>query len=263
MSRDESNITNLYSSDEYIEKNPNIHEEDSPWKITKITPLIDEYLMHEKLSEMNLLDVGGGAGIILKEASSYIRKTNRVQVNKLALDLSPGMLEIQNKNNPDLVKALNEDIKTTSLRDKEIDLTLMIDVLEHIPNPIEALDELQRISKYIIFKVPLEDNLFDKVQNFVRGGKPRQHAIDNMGHINVYRFSTLKRQLQKDAGLIINSYFTNAFDYYRSSTHYQQRFSLKHKLINRIAGGLFKLSPYMTSVLFGDFAMILVKTRNA
>ena len=42
------------------------------------------------------------------------------------------MLEIQEKRNPDLKKALNEDIHKTSLDSKEIDLSLMIDLLEHV-----------------------------------------------------------------------------------------------------------------------------------
>jgi hypothetical protein len=48
------------------------------------------------------------------------------------------MLDVQRKNNPDIKQTLNEDVRHTSLRDKHIDLMLMIDVLEHVPNPEEA-----------------------------------------------------------------------------------------------------------------------------
>jgi len=69
------------------------------------------------------------------------------------------MLDVQRKNNPDIKQTLNEDIRHTSLRDKHIDLMLMIDVLEHVPNPEEALEEARRVSHFLILKVPLEDNL--------------------------------------------------------------------------------------------------------
>ena len=69
------------------------------------------------------------------------------------------MLDVQRKNNPDIKQTLNEDIRHTSLRDKHIDLMLMIDVLEHVPNPEEALEEARRGSHFLILKVPLEDNL--------------------------------------------------------------------------------------------------------
>jgi ubiquinone/menaquinone biosynthesis C-methylase UbiE len=135
-------FTELYTTNEYITKNPTIHEEDSPWKIEKLTPLIDKFIETNTKKTINLLDVGGGAGIILSALSSYIAQNCQVKVNKYILDLSPKMLQIQADRNPDIIKALQEDISKTSLPNKFIDLTLLIDVLEHVPYPAEALKEL-------------------------------------------------------------------------------------------------------------------------
>jgi len=85
-------IKNLYATDEYIIKHPSLHAEDSPWKVSKIIPLIDIFVNGLNKDEINLLDVGGGAGLILKAASAYIEENYKIRVNKLALDLSPGML---------------------------------------------------------------------------------------------------------------------------------------------------------------------------
>ncbi|MEN4006700.1 MAG: methyltransferase domain-containing protein [Methanobacteriaceae archaeon] len=163
----------------------------------------------------------GGAGLILNGISTHIKERYGIRVNKFALDLSPGMLEIQKKINPDLKTALNEDIRKTSLGNKEIDLTLMIDVLEHIPNSAEALEELKRISKFVIFKVPLEDNLLDKTLNSITRGKSRQQVIETVGHINVYNFKTLKYQISEHTGQVLDSYFTNVFKYVLNSEHYR------------------------------------------
>ena len=126
-----------------------MHEEDSVWKTSKIIQLIDEYFSIENKTEINLLDVGGGAGIIMNNISSYIVDKYNIKVNKYILDLSPGMLDIQKRNNPDFKIALNEDICKTSLKETQIDITLMIDTIEHIPEPTIALAELKRISKYV------------------------------------------------------------------------------------------------------------------
>ncbi len=126
----DENIRDLYLNDEYIKKNPALHEEDSEWKVAKIIPLID-ILINEAFiigNEINLLDVGGGAGLILKEISNYIEKFYNIKVNRYALDLSPGMLVVQEKNNPN-ARLLNEDICRTSLRNKEIDISLMMTLL--------------------------------------------------------------------------------------------------------------------------------------
>lgn len=257
---EEKRITELYSTDGYISKNPSLHEEDSPWKIDKIIPLVDEMfnLGHMNKKEISLLDVGGGVGLILKEVSSYIERTYGVHVNKYALDLSPGMLKIQVKNNPD-AKALNEDIRETSLSNKEIDLVLMIDVLEHVPNPIKALEELKRISKIAIFKVPLESNVLSNTIDIITHGKSRENAIESVGHINIYNFNSLKHQIENNGSRILNSYFTNVFDYVLASNHYAPKMSNKGKALNYVASYMFKISPSLCSCLFCDFAMILVR----
>ncbi|NKQ38455.1 MAG: class I SAM-dependent methyltransferase [Methanosarcinales archaeon] len=200
-----------------------------------------------------------GAGLILNAASTYIEKNYGAQINKFALDLSPGMLKIQNERNVDLKKALNEDICKTSLGDKEIDLTLMIDVLEHVPNPTKALEEVKRISKFIILKVPLENNILLNTMDFITKGKVRQELIETVGHINVYNFNKLNYEIEKHAGYVLDSYYTNVFDYVKNSEHYKNKMSTRFKLMNFVAGHTFKASPKLSSIVFSDFAMILVK----
>ena len=251
--------TNLYLTDEYILKNPSLDVIDSPWKVSKITPLVDSFISYINKDEINLLDVGGGAGLILNAISSYIEESYGIEVNKFALDLSPGMLNLQQKSNPGLKKALNENIRKTSLVNKEIDLTLMVDVLEHVPNPTEALEEIKRISKFVIFKVPLENNLILKTWDFIKTGKERQRAIETIGHINVYNFSTLKYQIEKHTGQMLDSYFTNVSEYYLNSEYYKNEMKLRKKSIKFIAAQTFKLSPRLCSSIFCDYVMLLVK----
>lgn len=259
MENIDGHVEDLYLTDEYVVKNPSLHEEDSPWKIGKIKPLIDRFADRFNGDEIDLLDVGGGAGVILDAVSTYTREKHGMNVNKFALDLSPAILEIQRRRNPDLKKALNEDIRRTSLGDKEIDLTLLIDVLEHVPDPEKALEELARISKYVIFKVPLEDNLLLNTSNYLRGGKPRQHAIETIGHINVYNFDSLRREIEEHTGRVLDYYFTNVFEYLHNSQYYKNKTNVKDRSINLTASYLYRLSPRLCSLIFCDFVMVLVE----
>lgn len=252
-------ITDLYSKDEYIAKNPSLHRKDSSWKVSKITPFIDIFATAIGKKEINLMDVGGGAGLILNAIASYIREKHQIKVNKFALDLSPGMLELQKKENPDLKEALNENINRTSLLDKQIDLTLMIDVLEHIPDPAKALEELRRISTFVLFKVPLEKNLFLRTLNLCKGGKQRKQSMDKSGHVNFYNFRGLKCQIEQHLGQVTDFSFTNVFDYYLESDDYKNQLSRKWKLLHTIASSMFKISPKLCSLFFTDFVMMLVK----
>ena len=252
-------VNNLYSKDQYIIQNPSIHEEDSSWKVSKIIPLIDRFINQVSKEEINLLDVGGGAGLILKAVSTYIDGSHHIRVNKFGLDLSPGMLEIQKKNNPDMKRSLNEDIRRTSMDNKEIDLVLLIDVLEHVPHAIEALEELKRISNFVIFKVPLENNLSTKMWNLLKKDEQQKRSIETLGHLNFYSFSQLKQQIERYTGLILGYSFTNYFRYLRNSEHYRENRRFIGRLTDFVALHLFKLSPKLCSTIFTDFVMILVK----
>lgn len=259
MERTDESIVKLYLTDEYITKNPSLHEMDSEWKIQKIVPLIDKYLSLEIKNEINLLDIGGGAGIILHDISSYISDTYDRKVNKFSLDLSPGMLKIQKRANPDIVLALNEDIRNTSLKEKQIDLALMIDTIEHIPDPDRALAELRRISRYVIFKVPLESNLELNLYNLLTNGRQRKKVINTVGHINIYDFNKLREQIEKSNGTILQYYFTNVFDYYNNSIVHKNKLSIPIKTLNFLGDRIYRLSPGLSSYIFNDFIVVLVK----
>ncbi len=250
-------IKKLYIEDGYLKKIPKLHEFDSPWKLKKIIPFIDKFMNNYKKDNITLLDVGGGAGLILKGVSVYIERYYQISVKKYALDLSPEILEVQKKRNPDLKKALNEDIRNTSLENKEINLCLMIDVLEHIPKPHLALKELKRISEFIIFKVPIEDNFYYRIWNFLKKEERKQFFTQNSGHINFYNFYNLKHQIESYAGTILEYNFTNVFEFLSNTPYYRKNMNFKDILLNTISLNLFRFSPKLASFLYHDFIMIL------
>ncbi len=252
-------VKKLYHEDCYLKKHPSLHEIDSPWKIRKIIPLVDQFINYNTKDEINLLDVGGGAGLILKGISLYIEKKYGLKVNKFALDLSLGILKIQKEKNLDLKKALNEDICHTSLKNKEIDLTLMIDVLEHIPNPKMALEELKRISNFVLMKVPLEDNLYFKALNFIKKSNKTYNSIEKFGHVYFYNYKSLKRHIEKNMGIVLNYYFTNVFEFLLNTPYYRNKLKITNKLINLLFMFMCKISPKLSSFITPDFIMVLSK----
>ena len=167
---------NMYASGEYIRRNPTLDVEDTQWKLTKTFPFIDKWLREIPSTRVKVLDVRGGAGLFLKGVSGYLTAKN-IRVEQYALDLSRKMLEIQKRNNPDIKEIFEGSIEKTSFEDKEIDLVLMIDVIEHVPDAVAALKELRRISKYAIFKVPLENNLYYNVLNLIKKGGAEERYI--------------------------------------------------------------------------------------
>jgi ubiquinone/menaquinone biosynthesis C-methylase UbiE len=252
--------TRLYTTGEYVRKNPSMHKQDSPWKLEKIRPLMD--VVAARLgSTMTILDVGGGAGEILAGTARYLRQAHGKEVTKYAIDLTPAMLEEQVKTNPDIKKPMLGDIRHTTLADKESDVTLMIDVLEHVPDPNAALREIGRTSKYAILKVPLEDNLYDRIYDARRKGALRKLRIEEIGHINVYNYSSLKRDIEQHLGKVIHSAFTNAAAYQLSLPEARKTMSVKAVLTNQLASSLHRVSGRLASRLFCDFVVMLVECR--
>ncbi|OGS45108.1 MAG: hypothetical protein A3K76_06590 [Euryarchaeota archaeon RBG_13_57_23] len=253
-------ITQFYSSDKYLVENPSLHEEDSQWKLAKLAPLVDGFCRRQVGKEVNLLDVGGGAGIILSEVASKVRERLGISVRKYALDLSPGALQIQVARNPDIIRAVNEDIRSTSFADKEINLTLMIDVLEHVPEPERALREVARISRYLLLKVPIEDTLWTRLADAVRGAKRKQEILDSVGHVNFYTPRALRSQIERNGGRIVDFRYANSFGSLRATKLYDDLGPVQRMpfLLGPI---LFSVSPELCVRVFVDSALILVECQ--
>jgi ubiquinone/menaquinone biosynthesis C-methylase UbiE len=253
-------ITKLYSSDQYLKDNPDLFEIDIPFKLNNILPYIDKFAKNINKNEIDLLDVGGGNGIILKRVSDYITNTYGIIVNKYIIDLSPGMILKQCNNNPDIKKCLNENICKTSFGDNEFDLTLMIDVLEHVPQHDIALKELNRISNFVLFKVPLEKNLFFDVMNLITLGKSKELNKQN-GHINLYSPYSLKVTIETFYGKLIGYNYTNMNKelYQRKKYSSGKNIGLKMLLIYYIASKTFYFSPKFMSLIITDFIMVLAE----
>jgi ubiquinone/menaquinone biosynthesis C-methylase UbiE len=245
-----------YYEKDYIRLNPQCMEANE-WKFSKIKPLLDE-LFRECMGwkEVRLLDIGANEGLILKRTASYLQCRYRIRVHKIGLDISHAVQEAMKRNNPDLLKALNEDARKTSLLNKEVDIALMIDVLEHIPQPEQALRELQRVAKYAVLKVPLEKNVITILWNILIHNRERNYMIQRYGHINTYSFPVLLKQVREYLGSILAFGFTNEFAF---ALENPEGMSFAKKAKSTIGRRLFNISPKLSSLLCGDFVMLLVK----
>ena len=253
--------TAIYRSDEYVAKHPDLFAQDADWKIEKLTPLIDIWLSHVAPSEgrLGVLDIGGGAGLILRGLCDHIAGRHNRPVTKYALDLSRAMLLRQRQVNPDLHKTLNEDVRHSSLADKQIDLALMIDVLEHVPAPAEALAEVSRFARSCILKVPLEDNLALRLANVKNRGRTARTLASELGHINLFNARSLRRLIEAHLGSILHFSFADAFGYMTHCSRQGRPLRRADRIANGLCARLHKYSPGLASRLFTDFALVLVR----
>tara|TARA_Y100000310_G_scaffold340983_1_gene438618 strand:+ start:1535 stop:2284 length:750 start_codon:yes stop_codon:yes gene_type:complete len=244
----------FYTKGKYLKNNPSLHSEDVLFKFGKIKPFLDVFAKEIRKKKVKIMDVGGGSGLIIKEVQKYLKKRHGIKVEKVLLELSPEILAIQKKKNKD-AKAIHGSVTKIPLKSK-VDLTLMIDVLEHVPNPNKALKELRRVSKFVLFKVPLEDCLAFNTVNWFTRGRFRQRLIKILGHINVYSKKSLEQDLKKYCGEVWDEGLVNAYKY---SFLKERRLDLKIFYLDAWVVSWF--SESLAQKIYGDFLMVLVKTK--
>lgn len=252
---------------DYFNKHDTFHEEDRIWKIEIFKSFLLEFInnIDKKTKTIKILEVGGN-GLFLRSISESIKDDYNINVKKHFIDISKDAVRISRENNPDIISALVSDIKKTSFKDKEFDLVIMNDIIEHIDGDYLAMEEINRISRYAYFKVPTEDSLLYNILNFISIGAWFKKLEMNLGHINRYSYKSFTNLLIHNFHSILKLKFSNSFEYFlRKNCPAFQNKPLLLKLIYKIYSIfgyiVYKFNPTIASNLFSDFILVLVKSK--
>lgn len=146
----------------HISYQPSIHEEKWSQKtVASIMALIDHarFLDGKHSSKFSILDVGCGRGELLRAA-----KKKRYVVR--GVDIDPRCLEISRR----FAECIDADLMhlSESVGDESVDLVVLSHILEHLPNPVAAIDQAKATSsKWIIVSVPNLCSLAVVLNNFI------------------------------------------------------------------------------------------------
>lgn len=187
-------MADIYNDGTYIDHNPTLGFEDAQYKFGYIKKLIErnwkEFSNKKKLS---ILDIGGGCGELGRLLCEYLIHQG-MEITFTALDLSSKMLEVQKQTNPHISEYLN--ISAEDIDDRHFDITLLIDVIEHIPNYLAFTQKLKNFSKFVIFNIPIEKNLFDKMKNIYFKGQYYKWQEESLGHLHFFSYNDTKHYLR-------------------------------------------------------------------
>lgn len=135
------------------------------------------------LSLASVLDAGSGEGFV-----SHHLFGQRPEVRTVGVDLDAEALERGRVLHPEITFQ-SASVVDLPFEDDTFDLVLCNEVLEHLPEPDVALQELQRVSRrYLLLSVPNEP--FFRGMNFIRGKNITRLGddIDHRNHWGVWRF---------------------------------------------------------------------------
>jgi hypothetical protein len=184
-------LEEIYTSGEYLEKNPTWHVEESPWKAKQIMRMMAQGGIVPK----TICEVGCGAGEVLKQLQEKMDPT----CSYWGYEISPQAFELCKTRANERLHFKLADIRQEE--DTFFDLILIMDVIEHLEDYFSFLRDIKSNSQYKIIHLPLDLS----VQSLLRpnGLLDVRRAY---GHIH-YFTKNIALETLKDVGYKVLDYF--------------------------------------------------------
>lgn len=228
----------MYTSGEYLEKNPTWHAEHSPWKAKHIIRIMER----NNIKPKTICEVGCGAGEILKQLQGNMSK----ECMFCGYDISPHAVELCKQKANERLGFEQKDILQE--RDAFFDLILLIDLIEHIEDYFGFLRGIKTKSRYKILHIPLSLSV-----QLVLRCSPIMQTRRSAGHIHYFMKETALQSL-KDVGYEILDYF------YTGEAMDLPTKSIKRRLARLPRRLFYVLNKDLTVRILGGYSlMVLVK----
>ncbi len=181
-----------------------------------------------------ICEVGCGAGEILRQLHDQLPEVRHL----VGYEIAEAPLAMAATRASD---RLSFELKDAATDNEQFDLMLIMDVIEHVPDPIAFLRELRFKAKRTLLHVPLELS----VQSVLRRDKLTTSRAKS-GHIHYFTPETAIATVE-DAGYIVQGHiFTRSFDLPRQSIKAQLA-GVPRKLLPRV----------MTMRLLGGYSILI------
>lgn len=228
-------LEELYTSGDYLEKNPTWHVEESPWKAKQIMRM----LAQSSIAPETICEVGCGAGEVLKQLQGKMDTT----CSFWGYEISPQAFELSKSR-------ANERLhfKLTDIRQEEgtfFDLILIMDVVEHLEDYFSFLRDLKPKSQYKIIHIPLDLS----VQSLLRPNA-LLGVREAYGHIH-YFTKDIALAMLKDVGYDVLDYF-----YTPRSISMPDNIRKKLLLVPRMLG--FSIHKDLAARILGGYSLLVL-----
>ncbi len=219
---------------EYLEKNPNWHIEDSPWKASQIIKM-----MHRNdLSPKSIVEIGCGAGEILSQLQHRLSDQT---IRFYGYEIAPDAIEMCKSRANDRLRFFHKDLLQ---EDAFFDLLLMIDVFEHVEDYVGFIRKSGQKATYKIYHIPLDLS----VSSLMRG--KLIDARQKVGHIHYFSKDTALSTI-RDTGQEIVDYF-----YTPGAAHSNKK--LRTKVLNIPRQVLYHTNRDLTARLMGGYSLLVL-----
>jgi len=157
------------------------------WLIGQFFSAAQRLLEPSLAAKADVLEVGCGAGYSTASIREWIGGASLV-----AAEPEWPLLQLAKARNPD-TQMLSESVYQLAHTDKSFDAIIMLEVLEHLERPADALAELARVSRGVVLLSTPREPIW-RMLNMARG--KYLHALGNTpGHIQHWSTNSLRRSV--------------------------------------------------------------------
>ncbi len=226
-----------YLTQEYLSHNPTWDEEHSGWKAAKIFQLCTRY----DLQPQSVCEVGCGSGGVLAALRDYLGDGCTL----FGYDIAPDLKDFWAKHARQRIDFRLADF-VGSPAEEHYDVLLLIDVLEHLENPLEFLRRVLPRARWFILHIPLDLH----AQGAIRS-TPVMLARQRTGHLHYWN-KDLALLMLKECGLQVRhwEYTAGAVDLPSASG--------RRRLARFLRRFVFALAPDLAARLLGGYSLLVL-----
>lgn len=228
-------ITNLYTTDAYLQRNPNYHVEDSPWKAAHVMRMLQRH----SISPRSVAEVGCGAGEILRCLQDELPEETLFDGYEIS---QPALAMAGPRANAKLRFHCEDLLGAVTPR---FDLCLCMDVIEHVPDYLGFLNGLRPKGDYKLFHIPLDLSALSLLR-----GWPLLRSRETVGHIHSFYKDSALATLA-DAGYDI-------IDWFYTSGSVDRPRSAKARLLKFPRELLYRFKRDFAVRLLGGYSMMVL-----
>lgn len=239
-------MENLYTTGKYIKQNPGYHIEDSEFKSNNFIKILkkNDFNFHQI---HNVIDVGCGAGIILKIFQNSNLFNNKT--NFKGFDINNEIINFANKEKNKTLNFYCEDFfKSNSYG--ESDLIICADVYEHIEDYIGFLKKLLPSGKFFLFNIPLDISVRTLLTN-----KVINENFKKVGHLHFFNKNIARSLLEYCNYDIIDTLYAKNFLALKKKSFKQKLLSIPVKIFD-------KISEDLSASIFGGYSLVVLAKKR-
>jgi SAM-dependent methyltransferase len=227
-----------YSQGTYF-TDPRRHSADALFKAKCFAQLFLPYVKRHHISIRSLIDVGCGSGDFVKEISKIFHGNGLHSVIFKGYDVSPHVQKLKN----DGVEYVFGDFTSS---DETVDVITLMDVIEHVSDPVGYIMKVSERCKMIVFHIPLEHSFYFASTDRFRA------SLMNPGHLFFVDITGALNLLSWSGLRVVDYAYT--FGFKAPSGHN----STVSRILFPLRYLLSKINPWLLSRTLGGTGLIII-----